>query len=325
MVKKGHHSLIAAAVLGSLFASAAVANDNYPSKPVRIVVPLAPGGSNDVLARMLAADVSAEFKETVFVENRPGASGNIGTDHVAKADGDGYTLGIAPNQTVSVNPALYNNLPFDVQKELRGVTLLATLPQILVVSPKVKANTIEELVDYAKKNPGKLTFASAGAGSPQHMSASIFQNLTGTEMIHVPYKGSSPAMVDVLAGNVDIMFCPANTSLPHVTSKRLRALGITGDERHKQIPDVPTIAERVKGFEGDIWIGIVAPKSTPDPIVEKLNGAFIRSMNNPSNQQKLAELGITTRTSTPAEFDRLMAEETQMWARVIKQNQIKVD
>lgn len=320
-----HRSLITAAMIGTLFSSAALADDNYPSKPVRIVVPLAPGGSNDVLARMLAADVSAEFKETVFVENRPGASGNIGTDHVAKSPGDGYTLGIAPNQTVSVNPALYNNLPFDVQQKLRGVTLLATLPQILVVSPKVQANTIEELIDFAKKNPGKLTFASAGAGSPQHMSASIFQNLTGTEMVHVPYKGSSPAMVDVLAGNVDVMFCPANTSLPHVTSKRLRALGITGDQRHPQIPDVPTIVEKVKGFEGDIWIGIVAPKSTPDPIVEKLNGAFIRSMNNPANQQKLGELGISTRTSTPAAFDRLMAEETQMWARVIKQNHIKVD
>jgi len=321
MVKR-RNCMLAAAILGTLFASSAWA-DTYPSKPVRIVVPLAPGGSNDVLARMLATDMTAEFKETVYVENRPGAAGNIGTDFVAKSPGDGYTLAIAPNQTVSVNPALYPSLPFDVQKELRGVTLLATLPQILVVSSKVPANTIEELIDYARKNPGKLTFASAGPGSPQHMSAAIFQNLTGTEMVHVPYKGSAPAIVDVLAGNVDIMFCPANSALPHVAGKRLRALGITGDERHAQLPDVPRIAEAVKDFRSDIWIGIVAPKSTPDDVVDKLNGAFIRSMNNPANQKKLADLGISTRTSTPAEFDRLMAEETRMWDRVIKQNQIK--
>ncbi len=323
-MKHAYRAALAAALIGCCAAQAVYAQD-YPDKPIRIIVPLPPGGSNDVLARLLSQEMSETFGQPVVVENKPGAAGNIGTDLVAKSKPDGYTLGIAPNQTVAVNPALYPKLPFDVQKELTGVGLLATVPMALVVPSQFKANSIDDLITMAKAAPTKLTYASAGAGSPQHMSAEIFQSLTSTQLTHVPYKGSSPALVDVLAGTVDVMFCPINSALPYIQNGRLKALGVTGAQRFQTLPEVPTIAEKVKGFESDIWIGLIAPAGTPPAVVAKLNAEVNRVLKLPAAQAKLTEQGIQAATSTPEEFTRMMLTDRQRWAEVIKRANIRVD
>ncbi|WP_238160248.1 tripartite tricarboxylate transporter substrate binding protein [Pigmentiphaga sp. H8] len=323
-MKHSYRAAFAAALIGCCAAMAASAQD-YPSKPIRIIVPLPPGGSNDVLARVLGEEMSKTLGQPFVVENKPGAAGNIGTDQVAKARPDGYTLGIAPNQTVAVNPALYPKLPFDVQKDLMGIGLMATLPMTLVVPSSSKAGSIDELVAMAKAEPGKLTYASAGSGSPQHMSAEIFQSLTSTQMTHVPYKGSNPALVDVLAGTVDVMFCPINSALPYIQNGRLKALGVTGAQRLQTLPEVPTIAEKVPNFASDIWIGLIAPAGTPPEIVQKLNTELNRALKMPAVQAKLAEQGIQAATSTPAELDRMMRDDRKRWAEVIKRANIRVD
>jgi len=324
-MKHSHQAALVAALVGGCCAVQAVHADDYPSKPIRIIVPLPPGGSNDVLARVLGEEMSKTLGQPFVVENKPGAAGNIGTDQVAKAKPDGYTLGIAPNQTVAVNPALYPKLPFDVQKDLTGVGLMATVPMALVVPGQFKAGSIEELVAMAKAAPTKLTYASAGAGSPQHMSAEIFQSLTSTQLTHVPYKGSSPALVDVLAGTVDVMFCPINSALPYIQNGRLKALGVTGSKRLQYLPSVPTIAEKVPGFASDIWIGLIAPAGTPPGIIQKLNGELNRALKLPAVQAKLSEQGIEAATSTPAEFDRMMVTDRERWAEVIRRANIRVD
>ncbi|MGF6272648.1 tripartite-type tricarboxylate transporter receptor subunit TctC [Massilia sp. UYP11] len=314
---------VAACTIAALPAAPALAQDNYPNKPIRIIVPLPPGGSNDVLARILAARMSETFGQPVIVENRPGAAGNIATDHLAKSAPDGYTLGIAPNQTVAVNPVLYPKLPFNVLKDLEGISLLGQVPMVLVVSSKVTAKSVAELVAQARAAPGKLTYASAGSGSPQHMAAEVFQSMTGTDLLQVPYKGSSPALVDVLAGLVDVMFCPLNSALPLIRSGRLRALGSTGKERLALLDDVPAIAETVPGYESDIWIGMVAPARTPPAVVARLNAELRRVLALPDVKAKLAEQGITASSSSAAELTRLIASDQKRWAGVIQAANIK--
>ena len=310
----------AVAVLGAVttLGSPAVRAQDYPVKPIHIIVPLPPGGSNDVLARVLGQKMSEAFGQPVIVENRPGAAGNIATDYVAKSAPDGYTIAIAPNQTVAVNPVLYPKLPFDVLKDLEGVTLLGRVPMVLVVSSKITANSVAELIAQAKAGPDKLSYASAGSGSPQHMAAEVFKSMTGTRLTQIPYKGSAPALVDVLGGNVDVMFCPINSALPHIRSGKLRALGTTGTKRLALLPGVPTIAETVPNYESDIWIGMVAPAKTPPAIINKLNAELRRSLAAPDVQSKLAEQGIYAESSEPAEFSRLIATDQKRWAGVIK-------
>ncbi len=312
------------AAFSPLATPAAWAQD-YPSKPIRIVVPLPPGGSNDVLARILAQKMSETFGQPVIVENRPGAAGNIATEFMAKAEGDGYTIAIAPNQTVSVNPVLYPKLPFDVLKDLQGVSMLGRVPMVLVVSPKMTASSVTELIAQAKANPEKFSYASAGSGSPQHMAAEVFKSMTGTKFTHIPYKGSAPALVDVLGGSVDVMFCPINSALPHIRSGKIKALGTTGTKRLDLLPSVPTIAETVPNYESDIWIGMVAPAKTPPAIINKLNAELRRSLALPDVQGKLAEQGIYAETSSPADFSKLIASDQKRWAAVIKAANITPD
>lgn len=292
--------------------------DDYPSKPIHIIVPLPPGGSNDVLARIVGQKMTEAFGQTAIVENKPGAAGNIATDYLAKSAPDGYTIGIAPNQTVAVNPVLYPKLPFDVSKDIEGITLMGRVPLVLVVPPQVKAQSVTELIALAKSDPDRLTYASAGSGSPQHMSAEIFKSMTGTRMTHVPYKGSVPALTDVLAGTVNVMFCPINSALPYIRNGRLRALGVTGTKRLPLLADVPTIAEAVPNYESDIWIGMVTPAKTPPAVVAKLNAELRRSLNLPDVRDKLAEQGIFVETSSPQEFNALIAADQKRWAEVIK-------
>lgn len=310
--------------LSAAFASPPGWAQDYPTKPIHIVVPLPPGGSNDVLARILGQKMSEAFGQPVIVDNKPGAAGNIATDFMAKVEADGYNIAVAPNQTVAVNPVLYPKLPFDVNRDLTGITMMGRVPMVLVVSPaRVQATTVAELIALAKANPEKLSYASAGSGSPQHMAAEVFKYMTGTRITQIPYKGSAPALVDVLGGIVDVMFCPMNSALPHIRSGKLRALGTTGTRRVDLLPNVPTIAETVPNYESDIWIGMVAPAKTPRAIINKLNAELRRSLALPDVQGKLAELGIYAETSTPAEFTRLIASDQKRWAAVIKAANIK--
>jgi len=296
----------------------------YPTKPIHIVVPLPPGGSNDVLARVLGQKMSETFGQPVIVDNKPGAAGNIATAFMAKVEADGYNIAVAPNQTVAVNPVLYPKLPFDVNRDLTGITMMGRVPMVLVVSPdKVQATTVAELIALAKANPEKLSYASAGSGSPQHMAAEVFKAMTGTNLTQIAYKGSAPALVDVLGGQVDVMFCPLNSALPHIRSGKLRALGTTGTKRVELLSNVPTIAETVPKYESDIWIGMVAPAKTPKTIINKLNAELRRSLALPDVQAKLAEQGIYAETSTPAEFTKLIADDQKRWAAVIKAANIK--
>ena len=309
--------MAAACTVLALMGGYAHAQD-YPVKPIRIIVPLPPGGSNDVLARILAQKMSEAFGQPVIVENKPGAAGNISTDYMAKAEGDGYTIAIAPNQTVAVNPVLYPKLPFDVIKDLQGISMLGRVPMVLVVSPKVTATTVAELIVQAKANPDKFSYASAGSGSPQHMAAEVFKSMTGAKLMHIPYKGSAPALVDVLGGTVDVMFCPINSALPHIRSGKLRALGSTGTQRLELVPNLPTVAETVPNYESDIWIGMIAPAKTPPTIINKLNAELRRSLSLPDVKSKLADQGIYAETSTATDFTKLIAIDQKRWATVIK-------
>jgi tripartite-type tricarboxylate transporter receptor subunit TctC len=296
---------------------------DYPTKPIKIVVPLPPGGSNDVLARLIGQKMTESFGQPVIVENRPGAAGNIATEFMTKAAPDGYTIGIAPNQTVAVNPVLYPKLSYDVLKDLEGISMLGRVPMVLVVSPKMIAKSVAELIAQAKASPDKLTYASAGSGSPQHMAAEVFKSMTGTRLIQIPYKGSAPALIDVLAGTVDVMFCPINSALPHIRSGKLRALGTTGTSRLALLNGVPTIAETVPSFESDIWIGMITPAKTPPAVVTKLNSELRRILALPDVKEKLADQGIDAESSSAADFTKLIATDQKRWAAVIKAADIK--
>ena len=296
---------------------------DYPTKPIKIVVPLPPGGSNDVLARLIGQKMTESFGQPVIVENRPGAAGNIATEFMTKAAPDGYTIGIAPNQTVAVNPVLYSKLSYDVLKDLEGISMLGRVPMVLVVSPKMTAKSVAELIAQAKASPDKLTYASAGSGSPQHMAAEVFKSMTGTRLIQIPYKGSAPALIDILAGTVDVMFCPINSALPHIRSGKLRALGTTGTSRLALLNGVPTIAETVPSFESDIWIGMITPAKTPPAIVTKLNSELRRILSLPDVKEKLADQGIDAESSSAADFTKLIATDQKRWAAVIKAADIK--
>jgi tripartite-type tricarboxylate transporter receptor subunit TctC len=242
---------------------------------------------------------------------------------MTKAAPDGYTIGIAPNQTVAVNPVLYPKLPYDVVKDLEGISMLGRVPMVLVVSPKMTAKTVSELIAQAKASPDKLTYASAGSGSPQHMAAEVFKSMTGTRLIQIPYKGSAPALIDVLAGTVDVMFCPINSALPHIRSGKLRALGTTGTSRLALLNGVPTIAETVPSFESDIWIGMITPAKTPPAVVTKLNSELRRILALPDVKEKLADQGIDAESSSAADFTKLIATDQKRWAAVIKAADIK--
>ena len=314
------------AVFTSIFlvlcAQVALAQD-FPSKPIRIIVPLPPGGSNDVLARLLAQKMSESFGQPVVVENKPGAAGNIATEYIAKSPADGYTLGIAPNQTVAVNPVLYPKLPYDAIKDLEGISMLGRVPMVLVVSSKVTAKSVAELITQVKAAPDKFTYASAGSGSPQHMAAEVFKSMTGTRLTQIPYKGSAPALIDVLGGSVDVMFCPINSALAHIRSGKLRALGTTGPTRLALLNGVPTIAETVPGFESDIWIGMVTPAKTPAAVIAKINTELRRVLALPDVKEKLVDQGIDAESSTAANFTKLIASDQKRWAAVIKAADIK--
>src|SRR5512144_2335881 len=273
------------------FAAGAWAQD-YPTKPIRIVVPFPPGGATDLLARAVAQRLTEKWGQAVLVDNRPGAGGNIGSELVAKSAPDGYTLEMGTVGTHSINASLYAKMPYDHVKDFVPIILVAGVPNVLVVNPALPVNSVQELVAYAKANPGKLNFASSGNGTSIHLSGELFKVMAGVQMTHVPYKGSAPALQDLIGGQVQLMFDNLPPSLPQIKAGKLRALAVTTATRSPALPDLPTIAESgLPGFEASSWFGIVAPAGTPPAIVAKLNAEVAKWLASPEAQEKLLALG----------------------------------
>ncbi len=311
-------------LLGILFLGTAGAQ--YPGKPLRLVVPFAPGGSTDIFARLLAERLQAPLGQPVVVENRAGAAGNIGANEVAKGATDGYTLLMATTGVMAINNALYKNMTYDAAKDLEPVVYVASITNVLIVPPDFPAKSVAELIAMAKKEPGRLTFASSGAGASTHMSAELFKSMTGTDIVHVPYKGSGPAMPDLMAGRVHMMFENAPGAVSHIKAGKLRALAQTGLKRSPALPDVPTVAESgVPGYESLSWSGIAVAAGTPRAIVERLNKDINTVLAMPDMRAKLEEQGAETIGATPEIFARHIAAEREKWSRVIRTANIVVN
>ena len=317
--------LMAAAGLLAL-ASAVHAEPGYPTKPIRLIVPFAPGGSTDVLARLLAEALRPELGQPVIVENKAGAGGNIGGDFVAKAPPDGYTLLIAAAGPTVINPSLYAMMPYDPAKDLRPVTLLIQEPNLMAINPKIPAKTVPEFIAYAKSRPTEVSFGSPGNGSPAHLAGEWFNQLTGTTMVHVPYKGTGPALNDLIAGQIAMMIDNMPALWPHVQSGKLRALAVSTDKRATAAPDLPTVAESgVKGFAFGAWKGLMAPAATPPEIVERLHAAATKALAKPDFRKRLIDLGAEPVGNTPAQFAAVIKSETASWAALVKSTGTKLD
>ncbi|WP_395710819.1 Bug family tripartite tricarboxylate transporter substrate binding protein [Reyranella sp.] len=315
----------AAALSLLLLFSPAAQSDDYPSKPIKLVVPFAPGGSVDIVARILSQRLSEDLGQSVVVENRAGAGGNIGFEAVAKAKPDGYTLGMA-SSTLAVNVSLYRSIGYDPLKDFAPISLVAMQPNVLMVNPSLPVKSVTELIAYAKANPGKLNFGSSGIGASQHLAAEMFKSRTGIEMIHVPYKGGGPAMADLVAGRIQLMFETIPNSLPYIQSGQLRALAVTVEERSGQLPDVPTVAEAgLAGFVSRGWLGVMAPAGTPQSIIDKMNAAVHKAVADPAITKRLVDLGLRIKLSTPAEFSAFIAREVADFRTLIADAKIPVE
>lgn len=298
---------------------------SYPSKPIRLVVPYPPGGTTDILTRLVGQKLTEAWGQQVIIDNRAGASGNIGAEAVVRSAGDGYTL-LSASTVHTVNPSLYSKLPYDPLKDFTPITLLAQVANILVVHPSLPVKTVKEFIAFAKKRPGQLNFSSAGNGSAPHLTAEMFKMRTGVNIVHVPYKGAAPAMADLLAGHVELTFATAPSAVPYVKSGRLRALGVSSATRIPALPDVPTIAEAgVPGYEAIGWNGLVGPSGMQPAIVDKLNAEVVKIMLVPEVIKRLGDLGLEPRTSTPAEFAAFLKAEVVKWAKVVKDSGAKID
>jgi len=297
----------------------------FPERPVRIIVPLTPGGSPDTIARAIAQGLQGVWPQPVVVENRPGGSQNIGADLVAKSPPDGYTWLLAPDNVFSVNPYL-GKPPFDPLVDLMAVTQVARIAFLLVVPSSLPVGSVQELIAYAKARPGELHHGSSGNGSPQHLGAVLFQSLTGTKMNHVPYKGAAPAVADLLPGRIQVWIGAANTLLPHIKEGKLKLLGISAPQRFATLPDTPTIAEAgVPGYALDPWLGLFMPAKVPQEVVAKVHGEVLRILNGAELKARLGAQGIELVTSSPAEFARFIRDDNAKWGRIIKEAGIKGD
>jgi tripartite-type tricarboxylate transporter receptor subunit TctC len=289
----------------------------YPSRPARIVVGFPAGGATDIQARLMGDWLSERLGQQFIVENKPGASGNIGTDTVAKAPADGYTLlqVVTPH---AINSALYSNLTFDFGRDIAPVIHVARLAYVVVVNPSVPAKTIPELIAYAKANPGKINYGSAGQGTPQNISCELFKMMAGVDLVHVPYKGGAPAVADLIAGHVQVIFAPVSESIQQIQAGKLRALAVTTASRLDVLPDVPAMADFVPGYEASGFAGIGVPKGTPTEIIDRLNREINAGLADPRIKARIVELGGTVVGGSPAEFATVIAEATEKWAKVIK-------
>ena len=297
----------------------------YPSRqPVRIVVGFPPGGATDIMARLMGDWLTERLGQQFLIENKPGASGNIGIEIVAKAPPDGYTL-LTVVTPVAINPALFTNLPFDFMRDIAPVIYLARLAYVVVVNPSVPAATLPELIAYAKANPGKINYGSAGAGTPQNITCELFKMMSGVNLVHVPYKGGAPAVADLVAGHVQVIFAPVSEAIPHIKAGKLRALAVTPAKRLDVFPDVPSVGEFLPGYEATGFAGIGAPKATPAAIIDMLNKELNAGLADPKIKARIEELGGTVVGGTPAEFEKIISDATEKWAKVIKFAGIKAE
>jgi len=298
----------------------------YPAKPIRLVVPFPPGGATDILARDVAQKLTEAWGQSVVVDNRPGAGGNIGAELVAHASPDGYTLLMGTVGTHAINASLYAKMPYDHIRDFAPVILVAGVPNVLVVNPALPVNSVAELIAYAKANPGKLNFASSGNGTSIHLSGELFKVMAGVQMTHVPYKGSAPAVQDLISGQVQLMFDNLPPSLPQIKAGKLRALAVTSATRAPALPDVPTMAEAgLPGFEASSWFGVLAPAGTPPAIVAKLNAEIAKWLATPEAKERLSKQGANAAGGSPEDFVKHIAAETAKWAKVVKDSGAKID
>jgi len=289
----------------------------YPARPVRIVVVVAAGGGNDIVARLIGQFLSEQLGQSFIIENRPGAGGNIGTEAVVRAPADGYTLLLVAGAN-TINATLYEKLSFNFISDIAPVAGIGSVPNLIVVHPSVPAKTVSELIAYAKANPGKLNMASGGIGTPQHVAGELFKMMTGSNIFHVPYRGAAPALTDLLGGQVQMMFATMPASIEYVRAGRLRPVAVTGNKPSEMLNGVPTVSETVPGFEASAWYGIGAPKNTPAEIVDRLNKEINAALADPKILARLSELGASPIVGSPADFGKLIADETEKWAKVIK-------
>ena len=289
----------------------------YPARPVRIVVGFPAGGSFDIVARLVGQHLSERLGQSFVIENRAGAGGNIGTEAVVNAAPDGYSL-LLINDSHAINPALYEKLNFNFIRDISPIASIARIPNVMEVNPVFAARSISEFIAYAKANPGKLNMASGGTGTPSHISGVLFTMMTGTNLVHVPYRGGAPALTDLIAGQVHVMFDNLPTSAEHVRSGRLRGLAVTGTARSHVLPDLPTVADFLPGYEASAWYGLGAPRNTPAAVIDRLNDAVNAILADPTSQGRFAELGASLLPGSPADFGKLLADETEKWGKVVK-------
>jgi tripartite-type tricarboxylate transporter receptor subunit TctC len=323
---KNLNLLVGAAAFTLAMAAPLVSGQTFPAKPVRIVVGFASGGNVDIPTRIVASKLGELWGTSVIVDNRPGAGGNIGADLVAKAAPDGYTLLTCNAASHGINPSFYKKIPFDAVKDFAFISQIGLTANVLLVHPSVPAKTVSEFIAYAKANPGKISFASAGVGTSQHLAMELLKSMTGINVVHVPYKGGHPALTDLLGGQVQAMFAAVPTSQASIKAGKVRALGVTSPKRSPNLPDVPTIAESgVPGFSVTSWYGLCAPAAVPKPILAKLHDDLVKVLAMPDTQQRLSEQGIDVTPSSPEDFAEFVKTEVAKWAKVVKEAGISAD
>ncbi len=303
----------------------------WPSKPVRIIVPFPPGGTTDIVARSIGVELQRMWQHPVVIENRAGAGGNIGADAVAKSPADGYTLLMGTVGTHAINQALFaqsgSKMPFDPVKDFVPITLVAGVPNVMVINAKLPVNSVAEFIAYAKARPGQLNMASSGNGTSIHLTGELFKTVTGTYMVHFPYRGSAPAVTDLISGNMNVMFDNLPSALPHIKSGRLKALAVTSRTRSPALPDVPTIEEAagLKGFDASSWFGLFAPTGTPRTVVDKIQADVAKALAQPAVRERFVAQGADPGGNTPDQFAAFIRAETDKWTRVVKFSNAKVD
>lgn len=308
----------------ALLVSAPASAVDYPTKPIRWVVPYPPGGTTDLLARIVAQRLSETLKQQVVIDNRPGAGNNLGTEIVVRAAPDGYTV-LLVNPANGINASLYKDLSFNFVNDIAPVAGLIRVPNVMEIHPGVPAKTVAEFIAYAKANPGKINMASSGSGTSVHLSGEMFKSMAGIDMVHVPYRGAGPALIDLVAGQVHVIFDNLPSSIEKIRAGQLRALAVTTSERSPALPGVPTVAETVPGYEASAWFGMGAPKGTPAEIIALLNKAINDALAEPAMQAKLADLGGMLMTGTPEQFGAVIRSETEKWSKVVKDSGAKVE
>jgi tripartite-type tricarboxylate transporter receptor subunit TctC len=315
---------LAAVALAASVAASAVAQ--YPDKPIRFVVPQAPGSATDTVSRILAPEMSKSLGQQVVVDNRPGGALTIGIDIVAKSPPDGYTIGMGPIGAMAITRHMVAKLPYNIERDLQPVALVTRGHLLLAVSPSLPVNSVQELIAYAKQNPGKLLNASSSNGSPGHVGGELFKYMTATEIVHVPYKGGAMAINDLIAGHVQVMWESLNSIAPHARSGKVKALGVSGARRSPGFPDLPTIAEAgVPGYEAGTWTGVIAPATLPRPVLDKLNAAVNAAIRSPLFVERFATIGDEPAGGTPEEFAELIRRDSAKWADVVKRSGAKID